>query len=124
MSKDTTQYYKTSPRLSMGPCGAIYKAIPEQSEAQIERDVLELLNLHGLAWRTHGPWHRPESAGIPDVIGVIQGRLVALEIKRLGGKTTPNQDEFMAKLRGNGAIAEVVNSVDDALDVLNRHFGR
>jgi len=65
-----------------------------------------VIKLHG------GPY---QQAGLPDLLVVIRGRAVFLEVKRPGGALTPLQEHTIARLRAAGALAEVVRSADEAL---------
>jgi len=63
-----------------------------------------------------GPMQR---TGIPDLLAVIDGRAVFLEVKRPGNKATKLQLHRIAELRGAGATAEVVTNWNEALEALN-----
>lgn len=54
-------------------------------------------------------------AGRPDLVACVQGRFVALELKRPGGRPTPLQLRRLDEVRAAGGIAAVVHSVEDAL---------
>jgi len=73
--------------------------------------------------------------GSSDVIGwtpvvVTEGMVgqkvaifTAVEVKReVGGKTSPEQKNFLDRVRQAGGIAGVANSEDAAADVIERHF--
>lgn len=68
------------------------------------------MKIHG------GPY---QSAGIPDIIGCIGGRFVALEVKVPGNKATRLQELVISRIRVAGGIAGVVTSVEEAMRVLN-----
>ena len=60
----------------------------------------------------------PEGLACPDILGQMRdGRLLAIEVKRLSGRTRPGQKEFIDLARGNGAVAGIVRSLED-LDAL------
>lgn len=59
-----------------------------------------------------------QRAGLPDLIGVIDGRMFGLEIKRPGLKATPLQAATLVRIRDAGGIGEVVTSWDEAREVL------
>ena len=48
-------------------------------------------------------------AGIPDIIGCVQGRFLAIECKAGKGTTTALQDRELAAIRTAGGMALVVN---------------
>jgi hypothetical protein len=53
--------------------------------------------------------------GCSDILGVLppSGRLLAVEVKRPGGKLTPAQAAFIDHVRAAGGLGVVVRSVDD-----------
>lgn len=62
------------------------------------------------------------AVGSSDLIGILApaGRLVALEVKTATGRTSPEQDLFLALVRRRGGFAAVVRSADDAVAALAR----
>lgn len=66
-------------------------------------------------------------AGIPDIIGVLRGRFVAMEIKRPKvGRVTVLQAIILRKIEAAGGMARVIHSVEEAqaaLDEVRRHAG-
>lgn len=60
------------------------------------------------------------SSGVPDLFLIVGGRLIAIEMKRLkGGKTTPNQKEWLARLNAAGCQAAVCNGAKEAIAFVN-----
>lgn len=57
-------------------------------------------------------------AGIPDLVGCIDGRFVALEVKTDKGKPSKIQLYIIECIKNAGGIAGVVRSYDDVLDLL------
>lgn len=57
--------------------------------------------------------------GISDIIGCHQGRMVAIEIKKPGGKPTPEQVAFLEAVRSAGGIGFVASSTEDVIRGLN-----
>ena len=86
--------------------------MPATSEIAIVRAILRDLNSRPetYARKTHGGRY---ANGWPDVVGCHRGRMLALEVKRPGGKPTPLQVAEIAKWEKAGAIAAIVYSVDD-----------
>lgn len=58
--------------------------------------------------------------GGSDLIGLLNGRFIALEIKRPGGKVTAEQWGFIDLIRHNGGFAAIVHSVDEAKQAIER----
>ena len=60
-----------------------------------------------------------QTAGIPDLLCVKDGRAVFLEVKQPGKKPTPLQEQRMHEIRTiGGAVAEVVTSKHEAERIL------
>lgn len=53
--------------------------------------------------------------GSADIIGIIKptGRLLAIEVKKAGGKVSPEQQAFLDTVRDAGGLAIIAYSVDD-----------
>ena len=84
-------------------------------EASIENDILEYLNyMGGMFWRSHTGKNLPCVPGVPDIIGVKNGKFVAVEVKRPGQKPTVQQVAFMARLKACGARVFIATSVAEA----------
>lgn len=58
--------------------------------------------------------------GTPDLHVAVEGQCVYLECKRRDGKVTKEQERRHAELRRNGAIVEVVRSVEEAEIVIRQ----
>jgi len=56
--------------------------------------------------------------GTPDIIGVLEGRLFGLEVKRPGNKPSKIQEYQIEKIQQAGGLASVVYSVDDVKKLL------
>lgn len=60
--------------------------------------------------------------GSADLVGILapSGRWFCLEVKTATGRTTPEQESWLAMVRGMGGFACVVRSVVDARAALDR----
>ena len=69
-------------------------------------------------WKIHGG--PSQAAGIPDLLGCIEGRLVGLEVKLPGGShpVSSIQEAQLSAIRRAGGIAAVVRGTREALDVV------
>lgn len=57
--------------------------------------------------------------GVSDVLGITtDGTFIAIEVKRPGGKVTPEQMDFIANIARNNGIAFVAYSLKDVQDHL------
>lgn len=94
------------------------RALRAITERQWQGTVEKLLTAHGWHWY-HASDNRPVTAksgrkyiqnvkaGWPDLFAVKGPRLIAVELKREEGKTSPEQDEWLAKLAGAGVATFV-----------------
>jgi VRR-NUC domain len=58
--------------------------------------------------------------GISDIIGCSpEGIFIAIEVKRPGGKPSPEQLEFIENVKRNKGVAFVAYSLDDAIRQLS-----
>ena len=84
-------------------------------EKDIERTVCRVAREEGWYVRKFtSPAHR----SVPDRLFIKRGRVVFIEFKRPGGKTTPGQDREIERLRAAGVAVYVCDSVHEALDRL------
>jgi hypothetical protein len=56
--------------------------------------------------------------GIPDILGCLDGRFVAIELKTRFNQATRLQDHIMSKIRAAGGIAGVCHSVQEVRNLL------
>lgn len=99
------------------------------SEKQIQDFVLELLKVHPkVAWasrvnvgavRRGGRYIRFGERGMSDITGQLKdGRRLEVELKRPSGKTTPEQDEFIERVKRWGGVAFVARNCGDVMEAL------
>ena len=77
----------------------------------LEKQKVYVRKMHG------GPYQQP---GIPDLLCVVNGRAVGLEVKVEPNKATQVQEYEHKLIRRAGGVAEVVYSVDEALAVIKQ----
>lgn len=58
--------------------------------------------------------------GISDIMGIWNGKPLAIEVKRPGEKLRPDQIEFLQKFSNAGGIAIVAYRVEDVIESLNQ----
>lgn len=79
------------------------------AEKNVENHIKQSLADHHF-WYTKIFANAYTKKGIPDIIAVIHGQLVALEIKRPhGGKPTPIQVKNLQAIANNGGLAVITN---------------
>lgn len=81
------------------------------TEAQFFEQVRSLLNLYGWRW-IHQYDSRRSNAGWPDIFAVREGRAIAIELKREGGKPTQAQLDWLESLNVAGIRACLVYPKD------------
>ena len=59
-------------------------------------------------------------SGVPDLIGVREGRFFALELKTENGRLSDAQQDVLIRLREAGATATHTHGLDQALQILER----
>jgi hypothetical protein len=128
------------PRVDLGVPEKRTRAAPKPSgiplESVVLQAVLALVKRHpkvALAWRqnsgTFAEQNRDGSTryirantahGMSDIMGVLKdGRTLAIEVKRPGGKLEPHQQDFLGKITAAGGIAGLACSVEDAIALLD-----
>jgi len=115
-----------------------YKEIKtdHRKESAIERDILRYLNDGGrcYAWKVHsvgvfdsgsGSYRKSSPFavnGISDVIAIRDGQVLFLEIKTPHGKQSQDQIKFQKAIRSKGGVYEILTSVDDAEELIEKLF--
>ena len=93
------------------------KRKPEPREKDITKSIRDLLKMLGVFHWKH--WGGPMGTdGVPDILGVWQGRFLGIEVKRPSGIVSPAQEAFIANINKAGGLAFVARSVDDVIDHL------
>ena len=88
----------------------------------LERTIVKKIMDHlkasgGYCVKFHGNCYT--QAGTPDILACLDGRFLALEVKRPGGKPTPLQAAQLRRWQEAGALAAVVCSVADVVELLS-----
>ena len=81
-------------------------------EKDITRQIRAYLNMRGIwhfkVWQGLG-----SVKGVADIIGIYNGRPLAIEVKTVRGKLSEHQERFLTRWRNEGGIAIVARSVED-----------
>ena len=87
------------------------------TEADIQRKIQSAIRLRGgKCIKIHGG---PYSvAGTPDLIGVLDGRSFAVEVKRPGRRATAKQELELSAWGSQGWLVGVVTSVEEVMELL------
>jgi len=99
----------------------------EETEHDIQSTILAYLDIQGhYCWRQNSGMMRIEGKngirmfragfkGISDIIGIHRenGRLIAIEVKKRGGKPSVHQTAFLNEIKRRGGYAKVCYSLED-----------
>ena len=99
---------------------------PKIKENDVVKSLCNYLSYrHIFFWRqntapvfdsTHGRFRAMPSfaiRGVPDIIAIIKGRFVGIEVKRRGGKMSDSQEEFKARCQMAGGLYCLAHSIDE-----------
>ena len=90
-----------------------------QPESRLVARIRHELDRRGwLTWKNHGGPMSP--AGLPDVMAVRNGRLLAVEVKQPGKSPTAIQRLWLERLAAHGAIVAVANGEADVVAAIER----
>lgn len=93
-------------------------ALPELSEAEFMRRVIQLARLLGFAvYHTHDS--RRSDAGFPDLVLVKPPRVIFAELKSAKGKVRPEQQHWLELLEGCHLIGAYLWRPDDLQMIAN-----
>ena len=87
------------------------------TEKQITIAIRQLLKTLGIFhWKVHqGLGCVP---GVPDIIGIYQGRMLGIEIKTERGTISDHQQRFLEAINREGGLAFAARSAEDVIDKL------
>jgi len=94
-------------------------------EQQVQQQILAAIGARpgALVWRNNtgaardgrGRLVRFGTPGAPDIMAIVRGRFVAIEVKATGGRLSARQRAWRDACEAAGGIYRVCRSVDDAL---------
>jgi|GEM_PF-1938247 len=85
-----------------------------KNEAELQKLCEKELNRKGIAY-LHLSFRAREKIGWPDLVFVVKGRPVAVELKSGKRKPTPEQVAMLAKMRDNGWSTYIVRTFQEFL---------
>jgi hypothetical protein len=97
----------------------------ERSETDIQRVILAALRATGIpSWRTNATarsYRMASNPGFPDIVGIVPdtGQFLAIEVKRPGGRQSPEQLEFQATVERSNGLYIVAESLDDVIPIIH-----
>lgn len=95
---------------------------PVQRELRLQQNILAYLHARRVfAWITYQPlipgkgrkMYHPSSTGVSDILGVFQGKALAIEVKMPNGRISDHQRAFLVRFAKEGGIAFVARNIDD-----------
>ena len=93
----------------------------KQRESRLSTKIQTALRQRGIfVYKNHGSSHM--MSGLPDLVAVVDGDFVGLETKHPETRddTSPRQKLVHEMIRRSGGVCEVVCSVQEALDAIDR----
>lgn len=91
-------------------------------ESEIQKAILDYLTLRrvfhyrnnsGAFVDANKHFYRFGALGSPDIVAVMKGQYVGIEVKRQGGKQSDGQKEFQQQLEAAGGLYILAMSIDD-----------
>lgn len=87
-------------------------------ESQVQKEICDYLDTLKNCWyfKSHG--NRYQKTGLPDLIGVYNGRFFGIEVKRPGGLPTDIQLFRLEQIKKAGGLGGVADSLVKAKAIL------
>lgn len=102
------------------------------NEKDIQKSILEFLAIKGIfAYRQNSGgfmdkqkhYYRFASIdGLPDIVAIIGGRYVGIEVKKPGGKVRASQVIVKKLIEGSDGIYWLFDSLDEAVDMIESYI--
>lgn len=96
------------------------------SEKYLQNNCIDWLNenTRGMFWQNDSVGikgrkrcNRFRPNGVSDILGVIDGQAIAIEVKAPKGKVLPSQIAFAERFRHAGGLYYVIRSLDDLTEL-------
>ena len=101
------------------------------TENEVQNQILGWLCLNQIFnWRQNtmgvylgeGKFRKAPTTGVADILGILpDGKFLAIECKRPGGKPTPDQLEFIENINANNGIAFVADNLELVMEKLEKY---
>ena len=86
-------------------------------EAMLTKSVRQLLKAAGIfhwkVWQGMG-----STPGVPDIVGIHNGKFIGIELKAPRGVVSPAQQAFIDRINQAGGCAFVARTLEDVIDGL------
>lgn len=125
MLRSKSKRKKSDARTRNAPVNEVYANLKEKDIESLILDYLKVLpqsrfwknNTTGIFDPSTGKMRtlngKHHARGVADILGVINGRFIAIEVKRPKGKVSDHQELFLQSIVDAGGIAFVAYSLDD-----------
>ena len=90
----------------------------KQPESKLQLKIRKTLEKEVGGWWRKIHVSEFQSAGIPDLIGCVQGKFYAFEVKMPGNPPSILQATILNKIRLQGGVAEVVTTPQEAVRIV------
>jgi len=92
------------------------------TEQQIQKQILDYLRMIGciaVKFNNSNFGRKTHQIGVSDIVGCTkEGRFIAIEVKKQGGKPTVEQIEFIVDVVKHGGIGMIAYSLDEVIKVI------
>jgi len=88
-------------------------------EADVAAGVLDYLRLRGI-WYFRVRGALGQRRGLPDIVAIVGGRFIGIEVKRPGGRLGPHQRRELLAIVAAGGLALVAEDVAQVITALER----
>ena len=101
-------------------------------ESELQKQILDYLDLKWIfhyrqnsgAFKRDDHFYRMGVSGAPDIICVIYGRYVGLELKTKTGRQNPNQQTFQKNLEAAGGLYFLIRNFEEGVDIIEDTLAR
>lgn len=106
---------KPMKRTGKGPERLIQEAIMEYLTAK--RIFHFKVNTTGIYKKSTGSYIPSGSVGCPDIIAIVGGQFIGIEVKSQVGKVSPAQVKFGGNIEASGGRYIIARSIDDVINL-------
>lgn len=92
------------------------------SEKEITHGIRNLLKTFRIFhWKNFGG--PMGEKGVPDILGIYQGKFLGIEVKTPAGKLSDHQSRFLQNINAAGGIGFVARNLEDVIEKLDLKKG-
>lgn len=98
--------------IAIAQAAALAKLRRNVAEKDFQVDVQDLLTRGGWLWAHIKDARRQAATGLPDIVAVKGQRLLFAELKTMTGRVTPEQEEWLKRVKDAGAESFIWRPAD------------